>query len=151
MRNQTDNWHDNELEQFALKLGGMLKETEQTPLPSDISARLALARSQALTRAVFSKKTQESDASPLMPKFAQRFTWWQRLLAALPIAAAGAGAAFMQGAVSDDGLTEAINNDIQILSNEVPPQAYNDPGFIEFLKNYKDPADQAGTESAQAN
>lgn len=145
MNDHIRNLRAEDAEAFARSVGQALRRGQGHAMPGDITARLAAARAQAL--ALHQEKPAQNSIGPTQTTRsagARRFSWWQRLLAAVPIAAAGAGVAFMQGAVSDDGLTETIVTDIRILSGEVPPNAYTDAGFVEFLKSYQPSAPATG-------
>ncbi|SHF26990.1 Protein of unknown function [Lampropedia hyalina DSM 16112] len=144
MKHHTRHHPPEDTEALALRLGQALKTAHAQDLPADITARLSAMRLQALAAHRQAQQQATHAHTPAKQRRTIRFTWWQRLLAALPIAAAGATAAFMQGAVSDDGLTSHIEQDIQILSSEVPPQAWTDPGFVEFLKAYQPPQTETG-------
>lgn len=119
----------------------------------DISERLRVARMQAMDahRIVLAHRTAEA-ATATSPAVKKQLAWWKKLLAAIPVAAAGAGIVFMQGAVSDDGTGELIETDLQILSSPVPPSALSDPAFLQYLKTQnidmaKPAPSQAATES----
>jgi hypothetical protein len=59
---------------------------------------------------------------------------WARLSAVLPLIALLAGLA-MIGVVQDqDRAHELAEVDTELLTGDLPPSAYTDPGFAEFLK-----------------
>lgn len=132
--------HDSQdLDRFAASIGSALRKNEDR-LPADISARLAHSRKVALAAHQIAPSAQGKLKPHVLGK------WFKRSLAIAPIIAAAAGAAFMQGAVSDDGLTTSVKTDTQLLSSELPLEAYQEPGFTEFLKTYKAPAAEKSPE-----
>jgi hypothetical protein len=60
--------------------------------------------------------------------------WWQRLAGALPLALVAGGLVFILGHQEPERLEVATEIDSLLLADELPPQAYSDPGFTEFLK-----------------
>lgn len=133
-----------ELEAFARSLGAALRESE-VQIPTDISTRLAHARKQALAA------HQLAPVTLAKPQTKASHKWFKRSWAIAPILAAAAGAAFMQGAVSDDGLTTAVKTDTQLLTSEVPLQAYREPGFQEFMKTYQSPTSTSPSAATAEN
>lgn len=128
---------DADAQDFALRVGAALKFTQDEALPHDISARLSIARSQAL-EAYRTAQAEQALAQGQTPGRAWAgLRWWQRALAITPFVAAGAGGMVMQGAISDDGTSATIQTDVQILASDVPPEAYADEGFLEYLKTYQ--------------
>ncbi|RMX07663.1 DUF3619 family protein [Corticibacter populi] len=137
MTNTSNDWTTDarseiETERLGRALASQLRQGEAA-LGHDITARLRAARMQALEAHRKALATQPADQA--IASSPSRSVWWKRLLAAVPIAAAGAGAIFMQGAVSDDGAAEIVDVDVKLLSGDVPPQAFADPAFLEYLKN----------------
>lgn len=144
MKQLSDTQKPEELEAFALSLGAALRKSE-VQIPTDISTRLAHARKQALAA------HQIAPVALAKPQSKASAKWFKRSWAIAPILAAAAGAAFMQGAVSDDGLTSAVKTDTQLLSSELPLDAYREPGFQEFMKTYKSPTSAAPSVTSTEN
>lgn len=125
---------EHELDRLGQLMSKPLRQSENS-VPKDISERLRVARMQAIeTQRIVLAHRQKSAAAQSSPMEKKHGSWWKKLLAAVPIAAAGAGIVFMQGAVSDDGATELVETDLQILSSPVPPSALSDPAFLQYLK-----------------
>jgi hypothetical protein len=60
---------------------------------------------------------------------------WSRLASFLPLIALVAGLAFIQTIMDDDRANELAEVDSALLVDDLPPAAYADPGFLQFLKN----------------
>ncbi|MDH5855885.1 DUF3619 family protein [Lampropedia aestuarii] len=125
---------EHDIDRLGQLLAKPLRQNESR-VTKDISERLRVARMQAMDahRVVLAHRTAET-AAPSSTAVKKQLAWWKKLLAAIPVAAAGAGIVFMQGAVSDDGTGEMIETDLQILSSPVPPSALSDPAFLQYLK-----------------
>jgi hypothetical protein len=60
---------------------------------------------------------------------------WSRLASLLPLVALIAGLTIIQNIMDDDGANELAEIDSALLIDDLPPDAYADPGFLQFLKN----------------
>jgi hypothetical protein len=108
-------------------------------LPHDISERLRVARLQALDRyraavpAMAAVST--SGAAAMLTGGEEERGFWPRLVSLIPLLALLAGLVALQ-IQGDDSLTEELAAiDAAILTDDLPPQAYADPGFAQFLKS----------------
>lgn len=61
-------------------------------------------------------------------------SWWRRLGMVLPLIALIAGLALIQHQHSRLRTAAVAAIDVDLLVDELPPRAYSDPGFVEFLK-----------------
>ena len=61
-------------------------------------------------------------------------SWWARLGVVLPIVALVAGLMLIQYQHGRQRAAALAEIDVDLLVDELPPQAYSDPGFVEFLK-----------------
>lgn len=128
---------------FALRLAARLSEGSDA-LPHDVSERLRVARDQAVERARAARRltattpavavvtTGSGPASSALlggnsPK------WWVRLASLLPFVALVAGLLLVQQIQQQEEIDTAAEIDADLLSDDLPPDAYNDPGFREFL------------------
>jgi hypothetical protein len=59
---------------------------------------------------------------------------WSRLASLMPLIALVAGLAFIQHITDDDRANELAEVDSALLTDDLPPSAYADPGFLQFLK-----------------
>jgi hypothetical protein len=109
-------------------------------LPRDISERLKVARSQALAKrrvigAVVANETAVSGNALMLNGGSDRQGLWGWLGSVLPLVALVAG--LMAIAVIQDDLraSEIAAVDAELLTDELPPAAYTDPGFLQFLRS----------------
>jgi hypothetical protein len=129
---------------YALRVTARLSEAESTP--DDVAERLRFARERALGRArelravVARPQTTavgvgvlalSGGPRPSSPKWA-RFGW------ILPMLALVAGLVVIQYQQVGAQVAAAAEIDFDLLKDELPPAAYSDPGFLEFLKTPRD-------------
>ncbi len=121
---------------YALRLAGRLNEGAQSVGP-DISERLRFAREQALARAARQPRVdtaaRRAAATGSSPDRAGA-GWWWKLAAVLPVMALVAGLVLIQDFQADTQIAAAAAVDAALLSDDLPPNAYRDAGFVEFLR-----------------
>jgi len=128
---------------FALRATAHL--TAQTDaLPQDITERLRVAREQAAQRARAARagiapRTAVSQVGatltwPGAPSDGGS-GWWVKLAAVLPFVALVAGLMLIQDWHGSNQVSAAAEIDASLLADDLPPSAYSDPGFVEFLKS----------------
>ncbi len=124
---------------YALRVAARLTaQSEQ--LPPDVSERLRFARERALERARSTAATgamapQPSRVGPgLLALGGDGSGWWWRLAAIAPAAALVAGLMLMQTLRDDERNRVTADIDAALLADTLPPSAYADPGFAEFLR-----------------
>jgi hypothetical protein len=110
-------------------------------LPYDISERLRAARTQALAR----RKLVPAQSAPTpvsarggtvtMGSRDEGVSWWNRIASALPLLVLAAGLVTIHVVQNDRRATEVAEVDAAILTDDLPPAAYADPGFTQFLKS----------------
>ena len=113
-------------------------------LPYDISERLRAARMQALAkRKVLSLQTAPAVATSGNSATLTLgggggggggFSLWRQIASALPLIALVAGLVAINIIQDDDRLSELAEVDAALLTDDLPPDAYADPGFVQFLK-----------------
>lgn len=112
-------------------------------LPYDITERLRAARMQALAkRKVLAVQTtavvSSAGASTLVLGGGNGrrsgFGWWQPMASALPLIALVVGLVAINIIQDDDRTSELAEVDAALLTDDLPPDAYADPGFVQFLK-----------------
>jgi hypothetical protein len=59
---------------------------------------------------------------------------WNRIASLLPLLALIAGLIAIAVVAEDDRVKELADIDAQLLTDELPPDAYTDPGFAQFLR-----------------
>jgi hypothetical protein len=129
---------------FGLRLGALLTERVETS-PHDITERLRFAREQALARAQGRRGVQLAGAmasGPVMVGRAggagllgQPAPWLTRLASALPLVLLVGGLMLIDEWHDQAQIQAAAEIDTALLADDLPPGAYSDPGFVEFLKN----------------
>ncbi len=134
---------------FGLRVSAMLTEQSQT-LPHDFSERLRAARVQALAarkRPVLALGTAEQAASAVVSAGGGQAAvggWgsgfenhpiFQKIGPFLPILALVAGFWIMSAQSSEQRIADIAAVDAAILKDEVPPAAYADPGFAQFIRD----------------
>ncbi|AMO21602.1 hypothetical protein GCM10027034_03120 [Ramlibacter solisilvae] len=109
-------------------------------LPYEISERLRAARQQALGRRkrVSALRTaaavSASGGAAVLTLGDEPQSWWSRLASVLPIIALAAGLIVVHSLENDRRASEVAEVDTALLTDDLPPDAYADPGFIQFLK-----------------
>lgn len=129
---------------FAHRVAARLDEQSMALTP-DIGERLRFSRERAVerARAVRSAETavvampQGSGSTGTLalggaPRNAPR--WWLKIAGVVPLIALVGGLVLIQQANSRAQIHAAAEVDSALLSDDLPPDAYVDPGFAEFLK-----------------
>lgn len=137
-------------EQFARKVTSHLS-AGTTSLPYVVTERLRASRVQALSarkRSSTPLRTMQTDAGTSILGNLHEGTlslggtgsqdntplWVRRLLTALPLVALLGALAFI-GADQDNRATvDVAEVDAQLLTSELPPAAFTDPGFQQYLQ-----------------
>ena len=132
--------YQNQLAQdrFGLRIAARLSDAADD-LPYDISERLRAARAQALgKRKVSITRTATSVAvsggAATLTFGNEYLSWWDRVVAALPLLALVLGLIAISIIQNDNRTTELAEIDAALLTDDLPPTAYTDPGFAQFLK-----------------
>lgn len=125
---------------LAACLASALTEHAQT-LPHDVAERLRFAREQALSRARLQQRVAaapsavvgvSSSGQALLAGFAP---WWQRAASLLPLIVLVSGLVAIDQWLTREQVLAAAEIDSQLLADDLPPDAYRDPGFAEFLRS----------------
>lgn len=134
-------------DRFARRVAARLSEAAAAT-PPDIETRLRFAREQALQRARAVRQAAQV-AEPVVVMghgggaAALRLgrggrpgaSWWWRLGSALPVLVLAGGLLLIHDWQSRSQVEAAAEIDTALLTDSVPPDAYSDPGFVEFLKS----------------
>lgn len=132
-------YNPNELfqERFGLRVAARLSESTDA-LPSDISERLRVARMQALQT---HKQIQTRTASQTVLSGGGSLSlgqgdggWGFRIASAVPLLALLIGLVALNIQISDNRANEVAEVDAALLTGDLPPTAFTDPGFLQFLK-----------------
>jgi hypothetical protein len=62
-------------------------------------------------------------------------TWFNRIASVLPLVVLAAGLVMIHSIQSDRRASELAEVDAALLTDDLPPAAYADPGFVQFLKS----------------
>jgi hypothetical protein len=117
----------------------MLGERTQATAP-DISERLRFAREQALVRAQAARRqAQVAPAAVVVGRcrsatLANHLGWWVKLGSAAPLAMLVLGLMGIAHVHEKAQIAAVAEVDAALLSDDLPPAAYTDPGFAEYLK-----------------
>ena len=126
---------------FARRIVARLNERSGL-LGHDITERLRVSREQALSRARQARQTR-TIASPTLQvlgatrgtlAFGRSPSGWLRLASLLPLLVLIAGLLAIQHLHEQAEIQAAADVDAALLSDDLPPEAYSDPGFAVFLK-----------------
>jgi hypothetical protein len=121
---------------FAARVAAGLSE-RAADLPPDVSERLRFAREKALAQARTTRRLAESPVavSGGAAAFGGGPAWWQRVASVLPLIVLVAGLLLIQERMAFEQVEAAAEIDAVLLADDLPPEAYTDPGFGEFLKS----------------
>jgi hypothetical protein len=126
---------------FGLRVAARLWEAAEAS-PPGVDERLRFAREQALQRArEVGQRVAEVHAVPMGAgvfalKSSRSFegSWWLKLAAVLPLAVLVLGLLEIHDLHDRSEIDAAAQIDAELLADDLPPDAYRDPGFVEFLK-----------------
>lgn len=126
---------------FGLRLATRLSESNDQ-LPHDVTERLRHARQLALARRKSDSIAQiNSAANGLSSSATLSFggsgrgrSWWTSLSALVPVAGLLLGLNLIEHFHQQDQIAAAAEVDAALLADDLPPEAYSDPGFVEYLK-----------------
>ncbi len=125
---------------FGLRVAARLNDASRE-LPHDVTERLKAARQLAVERARQVRRTEAAatvQGGGTLTLGGPRGDWWLKLASALPIAVLVAGFIFIERLHTKSQIDTAAEIDAALLADDVPPDAYSDPGFVEFLKTPRD-------------
>lgn len=120
----------------GLRLASRLARSADA-LDADISERLRHARESALERA---RQSRAATARPVVSVGGSAAAllgggWWVKLGSVLPLVALAGGLVLIQHLHSEAQVATAAAIDAELLADDLPPAAYSDAGFAEFLKS----------------
>lgn len=62
-------------------------------------------------------------------------SWWNRIASVLPLIVLAAGLVLIHSIQTDRRASELAEVDAALLTDDLPPAAYADPGFAQYLKS----------------
>ncbi len=125
---------------LALRLAASLTEFQAVSDRPDIDARLRFAREKALHAARQARLTtapavvSSAGGVAVVAGGPGRTPWWLRLGSLVPLAVLLAGLVLIERHYTRSQIEAAAEIDAAILADDLPPEAYRDRGFVEFLK-----------------
>lgn len=107
-------------------------------LPNDISERLKAARMQALAKRKIVKLEVASDVSSHGGALTLHMgdddrSLWNRIASLIPLFALVIGMMLISVMQDQWRTQELADVDTELLTDDLPPSAYTDPGFVHFL------------------
>lgn len=139
MTNSLQNRADILQDRFALKATSYLS-AGTADLPYDISERLRAARVQAVAkRKIATIQTAgavniSGGSATLGWGSEDGLNWWSRIGSVVPLLALVVGLLTINSIQNDNRAQEVAEVDAALLTDELPPAAFADPGFVQFLK-----------------
>ena len=134
-------------DRFGMSIAARLSDAADA-LPNDIFERLRVARSQAVAKRkmVAAPRTAAvvvANGSSATLSFGggsddEDFGLWSRITSALPLIALMIGLVGIHLFHNERRANELAEIDAALLSDDLPPAAYTDPGFVQFLKAKRD-------------
>jgi hypothetical protein len=125
---------------LGLRLAAGLAERAED-LPHDVSERLRAAREQALTHARAHRRVPAAAVGTVVlgggggaATLGASTPWWQRLASLLPLLVLVAGLIAIDQFSEQEQVRAAAEIDAMLLADDLPPTAYSDPGFAEYLR-----------------
>lgn len=121
---------------LAARLAAGLNE-RAAALPHDVSERLRAGREQALARA---SQVAAAAAAPTVVATAPRLViaggggFWLRVASWLPLALLVGGLVLIHEWTQREQVMAAAEIDAVLLADDLPPTAWTDPGFREYLR-----------------
>lgn len=126
------------------RLGARMAEAlalQASAVPGDIAERLRFGREQALARArqlrVQPRPARQVVAFPgaAVAALSGPSSWWLKLASGLPLLVLLVGLAAIDHLMLQEQVIAAAEIDTLLLADDLPPAAYADPGFGEYLRS----------------
>ena len=132
---------------YALRVAARLTEASND-LPHHVAQQLKATREQAMERARLARQAEYAGGQLVTGTSTTltlgrggkggRAEHWLKLASLLPILALVAGFLMIERLHVKSQIKAAAEIDAALLADDVPPSAYSDPGFVEFLKAPRD-------------
>lgn len=131
------NEHYPSQDQLGMRIAARLSDSSAC-LPSDITERLKAARMQALAkrkviRLQLTAGPVGAAGSATLHMGGNDRSIWNRIASLLPLFALIAGLMTISAMQDQDRAREIADVDAELLTDDLPPAAYTDPGFVHFL------------------
>jgi hypothetical protein len=127
-----------EQDRFGLRVASRLSDSLDA-LPYEISERLRAARMQAVGKRKIAVSQTVQNIVHLGSGSSLTFgsnhpKWWGRLATLIPLLLLVVGLIAINLIQDDNHIREIADIDSALLTDDLPPTAYADPGFVHFLK-----------------
>ncbi len=132
-------------ERFAARLASALTEYQASAMPADIDARLRFAHDRAVAAARLAQAQHASTPAVLGSSGGAAVLgvaggpsdapWWLRLGSLIPFAVLLGGLLLIDNHYMRTQIDAVVEVDAAILADALPPEAYRDQGFVEYLKS----------------
>lgn len=126
------------LERYAHRITTRLDEG-LTDLPYQVTEQLRAGRMQALAQR--KKTVAVRKPASVLTRLGHSLAlgggpsgWGYALMSAIPVLALVAGVMVVGAQQDETGVIEIAEVDAALLTDDLPPAAYADPGFVQFLK-----------------
>lgn len=132
-------WNNGAKELLTNKLGRRIAtqlDSGAFTLHSDISERLRIAREQAVARRriVILQTATSIHTNSVSGELTLGWGWWTRFTSVVPLVVLLVGLVTISVMGDEQRAHELADVDTELLSDELPPDAYVDPGFTKFLQ-----------------
>ena len=126
-------------DQFGRRIAARL-DAATAQLPYEVTERLRAARVQAVAGR---KRVQQMLAPGMVVSGGtaalgfddESLSLWQRIGSVLPLVVLAAGLVLIHSVQNDFRASELAEVDVLLLTDDLPPAAYADPGFVQFLQS----------------
>jgi hypothetical protein len=138
MNNSQSDINDENRDRFARLIAARLCAASDD-VPHDISERLRAGRMRALeqhrsTRLRLASTVNSNGSSAALSLGGDDFTLWKKFASFVPLVALVAGLIAIAVAQEESRTNEIAEVDTELLTDDLPPAAFTDPGFAQFLK-----------------
>jgi len=123
-------------DRFGRKVAARLSASTQE-LPYEVTERLRAARIQALSRRKVSSQAPalvRVGSTAALGSGDDQVSWWNRIASVVPLLVLAGGLVFISYFQSERRASELAEVDSALLTDDLPPAAYADPGFAQFLR-----------------
>jgi hypothetical protein len=136
--NTTAHLSDTQTDRLARRVAVQLDQG-LSELPHDISERLRAARARAVAArrlpvTVMAAGVQVQKGALLLEGGPDRMRFWGWMGSVLPLVALVLGLFVIHTLQNDWRADELASVDTALLTDELPPTAYTDPGFLRFIR-----------------
>ena len=126
-------------DRYGLKIAARLSDACDD-LPYEVAERLRAARTRAVSVRRLARPQTEvrplihGDGTLALGGREDSLPWWGRLASILPVVTLVIGLFLVNAVQNEYRAQEVAEVDAALLTDDLPPVAYADPGFVQFLK-----------------